>query len=332
MTTLSDARIQEISNSIVGWLDPNEAKLLYQLALEIPDGGTVVEVGSYQGRSTAILALGAQERNGKVVAVDHYNGNGKDLVVTPNDLNAIKANLAKYDLTDTVEVVVSDSLAHAKDYSGGIDLLFLDGSHQYADVLADLEAWGEQVDGKIAMHDTSGNWPGVSQALNEFLASGKWVAVNHVDSITVLQKFGDKVTYAQPPAAEPADISLTSADPRGVGQPVTQLAQPVAHEEANAPTSADPRGDTHGAVYPGAEAAEHYGSTSEKQSRSASESQSTTQPESLPKGPHSISATDQGEAQPAEYKPSGVKPTGVGDNTIVDAPMPSAPKQPKKSS
>ena len=186
--TRSNDEVRAISGEIYGWLDPRETDLLYQQALGIPEGGVIVEVGSFQGRSTVVFGIAAQDRDGKVYAVDHYSGNGTDLIVTSEDLNKLRANLEKNSLTDTVEIVVSTSVDAAMQFVSEIDLLFLDGSHQHEDVKADLAAWSPKVRGKIAMHDTSGNWKGVSQALEEFLAEGDWVVTDRADATSVLER------------------------------------------------------------------------------------------------------------------------------------------------
>jgi precorrin-6B methylase 2 len=186
--TRSNDEVRAISGTIYGWLDPRETDLLYQQALGIPAGGVIVEVGSYQGRSTSVFGIAAKERGGKVYAVDHYRNNPGVLVVTPEDFEKLRANLERLGLTDTVEIVVSESVDAAAKFEGEIDLLFLDGSHQYEDVKADLAAWAPKVRGKIAMHDTSGNWPGVSKALEEFLAEGDWSVTERADATSVLER------------------------------------------------------------------------------------------------------------------------------------------------
>src|SRR5690606_13349822 len=114
---------------------------LYTLAGSIPSKGVVVEVGSYRGRSTVILALGAKGRKGKVYAIDPFEGTKGVIPVNLHDRDILGHALEHYGVTDTVEVITATSLAAVKKWSRPIDLLFLDGSHEYEDVLADLNAW-----------------------------------------------------------------------------------------------------------------------------------------------------------------------------------------------
>lgn len=205
--TLSNPRIIEINRSINGWLDDDEAIFLYNLAQSIPDGGTIVELGSYQGRSTVILAHGVQERGGKVIAIDHYSGKAGDVVITADDLEQLRNNVQRFGLSNVVESIVGDYTAEADNFQGEIDLLFLDGNHDYKSVKADLAAWSSMVAGKIVMHDTKpdGEWQGVVKALDEFVAGGDWAVSQRVDSTSVLERVAvaqDKPVKASKKAAK----------------------------------------------------------------------------------------------------------------------------------
>lgn len=64
-------------DAIPGWLQRQEGELLYNLARDWPGEGATVELGSYQGRSTACLASGLRDSGrllDSVVAVDTHRG------------------------------------------------------------------------------------------------------------------------------------------------------------------------------------------------------------------------------------------------------------------
>lgn len=72
-----------------------------------------------------------------------------------------------------------------------IDILYIDGAHDYRSVKHDLENYAPLVaaDGVIAGHDFSKSWPGVVQAVTEFaVAAGKMV-VEYCD--TSWRLYGD---------------------------------------------------------------------------------------------------------------------------------------------
>ena len=60
-------------SKIGGWLSAPEASQLYDLARDAK--GPIVELGSWLGRSTAVLALGSMAGNKQpVFAIDHFKG------------------------------------------------------------------------------------------------------------------------------------------------------------------------------------------------------------------------------------------------------------------
>ncbi len=60
---------------IDGWLTTNEAHALYRLALKVPRGGTVVEIGCWKGKSTYCIAKGIQ--NAKYFTIDPFDASGE---------------------------------------------------------------------------------------------------------------------------------------------------------------------------------------------------------------------------------------------------------------
>ncbi len=64
--------------SLDGWLTDREALGLYEVASGMGKGLTIVEIGSWQGKSTYCLARGM--RSGTLFAIDPFDGNaGNDL-------------------------------------------------------------------------------------------------------------------------------------------------------------------------------------------------------------------------------------------------------------
>ncbi len=133
-----------------GWLHRHEGQRLYALARSAR--GAVVEIGSFHGRSTVILAHGAREAGQRVTAVDPHG---------PGSLEALRANLAATGVADVVDVVVDTSVSAARRFAGEVDVLFVDGDHHYASVRADWRAWRPHLrrGARVAFHDTV-LWPG----------------------------------------------------------------------------------------------------------------------------------------------------------------------------
>lgn len=155
--------------SIPGFCD--YADYYRDLVATLPDGAHVVEVGVWQGQSTA--ALGVEIANsGKAIrldVVDHFAGSpdeGSDGATPLPDLRArFEAHVApiRHVIRD---IHAESSTAAATRYrDGSLDCVWLDGAHDAPSVLADLEAWWPKVKpgGVLAGHDVQ--WPSVRQAL-----------------------------------------------------------------------------------------------------------------------------------------------------------------------
>jgi predicted O-methyltransferase YrrM len=161
-------RIWPLIDSIEGWLLPAEGNWLFNTARSLPDGALILEVGSFKGRSTCCLALGCVGTGRQVFAVDSFDG-GPDLP-TANSLPAFSENIERCELSDFVRPIVGLSTDVAKNWKSPIHLLFIDGSHQFEDVLADFDAFFPHVPpgGIVAFHDVRNeSWPGVGRAWNE---------------------------------------------------------------------------------------------------------------------------------------------------------------------
>lgn len=180
-------------NSIHGFLDPNEAQLLYRLASEVPAGGVIVEIGSYEGRSTICLGKGAKVNGANVWAIDPYF----DYMVDQNTHYgmehhaALLKNLVDYGVADTVRVVALSSVNLADYWLNDIDLLFIDGNHEHQAVAEDFRWWSREMkrSGLIAFHDyTNPLWPGVAQVVNKAVASGEWEIVERADATVVIKR------------------------------------------------------------------------------------------------------------------------------------------------
>src|SRR5690606_7561313 len=59
-----------------GWMTEGQGRSLFDAAAACPPGGRIVEIGSFQGRSTIVLALAA-DPSVEVVAIDPHAGNDR---------------------------------------------------------------------------------------------------------------------------------------------------------------------------------------------------------------------------------------------------------------
>ncbi len=158
---------------VEGFLYLGEAWALHETVRLFPtrDSLTVVEIGSWKGRSTIALGLGMLargSRTGRIYAIDPHTGS-KELMEVFGSLGTYSdfmANIAKAQVTSVVEPIVATSLEARKRFKDqSVDVLFVDGSHEYLDVLQDMDAWLPAVanGGAVIFNDPSS--PGVYRAL-----------------------------------------------------------------------------------------------------------------------------------------------------------------------
>lgn len=173
-----------------GFITEAEAELLYRLACGVKALGIVVEIGAYQARSTCALAFGASDKGdgARVYSVDlhpSYEAGGTQF--SEKDNQAYYANIAHYELGDIIRTINLPSEQVVICWTDPIDLLWIDGNHEAEQVRYDWYGWSWHAD-LVALHDTAGHHPAVTQLVQEILERGEWEVVEKVDAITVLQR------------------------------------------------------------------------------------------------------------------------------------------------
>jgi predicted O-methyltransferase YrrM len=142
-------RVKPLIADIPGWLTDEEGEALYELARGCQGAGVIVEIGSWKGKSTVCLGLGSQAGTSvPVYAIDPH---------ADHRFGDFKTNVERAGLTELVHPIASLSQAAADSFDKPIELLFVDGSHEYALVLEDFEQWVPKVvdGGWVVFHDTT---------------------------------------------------------------------------------------------------------------------------------------------------------------------------------
>lgn len=165
--------LEHTYRSIEGWFT---FPRLYRRAIrKVPDGGTLVEIGVWKGKSLLFLATESIKsgKDHRIVAIDPWEDDGASVGETADSDAAyadFQRNIAP--ASERVEVMRTTSLEASREFADeSIDFVFVDASHRYEDVLADLETWAPKVrpGGVIAGHDF--HWKGVNRAVREFTSS-----------------------------------------------------------------------------------------------------------------------------------------------------------------
>lgn len=141
-------KLSHLSEDIRGMIDARAGEELFSLAYMQALAGDVVEVGSFQGRSTFFLGAAVRaSRNGHLYAIDHFKGNkGKEhfYVVGSKDLSDLEGgfrrNIQRAGLSEVVTLFNEPNhQAAAKIADQSVRLLFIDGDHTAQGVAKDLE-------------------------------------------------------------------------------------------------------------------------------------------------------------------------------------------------
>jgi predicted O-methyltransferase YrrM len=156
---------------------------------------TIVEIGSYCGRSTVVLGsvARAMSDNVRIYAIDPHDGKVGALdqgiqTVAPT-LERFRHNINDAGLTDLVEVI--QKFSYEVEWSQKpIHLLFIDGLHDYTNVARDFFHFAEWVapNGYVTFHDYADYYPGVKTFVNELLSQGQYQMVNRASSMIVVKR------------------------------------------------------------------------------------------------------------------------------------------------
>ena len=158
---------------IAGWLSHDQAAVLFDAAAALPPGSTVVEIGSHQGRSTVVLAAGLAAGS-RLVAVDPFDPSWR--YGAPDTRGLLEEHLVAAGVADRVEIRAETSRAARSSYDGPVDLLYVDGKHDYWTVRDDLR-WADRVPsgGTVLVHDAFSSL-GVTLGLLRSLATSDALA------------------------------------------------------------------------------------------------------------------------------------------------------------
>lgn len=181
------AKLAEISpkvKDIQGWIEDRAGITLYQLARFNAPTTTVVELGSWKGKSTVWLGTGIKDRGqGVVYAVDTWKGTPTERAHAellkdygPDQLcNEFAENIKKNELQEFVIPLRMTTAEAARRWSPDIKigLLFIDASHEYEDVRKDFELWSPHVaPGGLIVFDDVPYWAGPTKLVSEL---PKWI-------------------------------------------------------------------------------------------------------------------------------------------------------------
>ncbi|MFD4029037.1 class I SAM-dependent methyltransferase [Streptomyces sp. NPDC058637] len=188
-----------------------EGLALYAAAVEATALGLpLLEVGTYCGRSTILLAAAARAAGLTALTVDHHRGSEEQQpgweyhdpsVVDPevglmDTLPAFRRTLHAAGLEEHVVALVGRSPQVAAVWGGRLGFVFIDGGHTDEHAAGDYEGWAPKVadGGLLVIHDVFPDPADGGQAPyrvhQRALASGEFTEISVTDSLRVLRRTG----------------------------------------------------------------------------------------------------------------------------------------------
>ena len=179
-------------NQIDGWLAMDEAQHLFSLARETLKG-SIVEIGSYRGRSTVALGLGSLVGNkSPVYAIEPHEIFKGQLggEFGPNDKVYFFNNIIKYSLQSIVRLINLSSEIVSVGWKIPISLLWIDGDHRYEAVYRDFYCWEQylEVNAKIVFDDAKNVNLGSTIFIKELLNTKRYKVIHQIGKTVTLQK------------------------------------------------------------------------------------------------------------------------------------------------
>jgi predicted O-methyltransferase YrrM len=185
--------IQEVKDKrILGWISPAESAYLYMVAKNCIGKGVILEIGCWKGKSTIFLAKGSKAGNNvKIYSVDPHTGSSEHRKLDPNTWTypEFKSNIQIMNIDDIVVPIIKTSANASINWNKPIELLFIDGAHEYELVKQDFELWYPHVikDGMVLMHDTDPKTsnPDPLKVCKEYMIeSNNFYDLKKIDSLT----------------------------------------------------------------------------------------------------------------------------------------------------
>ena len=174
--------VRRLVSGVEGWLTDDQVARLHAAASAAPPGGRIVEIGSFRGRSTVVLASAAPD-GCDVIAVDPHAGNDRG----PQEIEGYEAEAATDNAVFEANLAaagVRHRVTHHRQFSDAahdlvpdpVDVLFIDGAHRFGPARADVRDWGARVapGGRMLIHDAFSSVGVTLAILVELVVSGCW--------------------------------------------------------------------------------------------------------------------------------------------------------------
>jgi MMP 1-O-methyltransferase len=196
-----------LSERVAGWTRGPEAAALIRVAHELPGDAVIVEIGSFLG-SGSILLAGARKlrRAGKVHCVDPFDASG-DTVSVPEyrrilagftdtaQIDAFRENIRRAGLANWTCVHQGTAAEIGTHWSEPVDMLFMDGDQSPEGVSTAFSIWEPWLKpgGILALHNSNPreyapDHDGHYRLREDLLSGADYSLVEEAGSTTFFQK------------------------------------------------------------------------------------------------------------------------------------------------
>jgi predicted O-methyltransferase YrrM len=194
-------------NTIKGFMHDREVERLFEISLEASLKGPLLEIGSYCGRSAAVIGQACKENKSILFSIDHHRGSEEqqpgeeyfdpDLYdgVTKgvNTLPLFRQTLKQAGLEESVVPIVSTSAVAGRMWQTSLAMVFIDGGHSFEAAHTDFLTWTPHLmtGGYLVIHDIFLNPDEGGQAPRQVyetaLSTGLYQELEMTQTLGVLQ-------------------------------------------------------------------------------------------------------------------------------------------------
>lgn len=171
--------------NFLGLISYNEVKYLIDCVWLVPENTQVVELGPYQGKSTAAICATASRRGLEVITIDNFQWAFR---YGASSAKSVYDNLEPFGAKLTVVVSDSRKVPQKIDKVG---FLFADTTHTAEHLNAEFDVWLPHIvaGGVVMVHDYHPDFPGVVSVVEHRLRNSEdWNFLGQKQTLIAFQK------------------------------------------------------------------------------------------------------------------------------------------------